>query len=165
MLPIVIKTVEHKPADLSMRAHREISREAFTGMGTEWHQHMLPLRFTANSPHYPRKKRTRRYLARKQKLYEAGKIEAPNIDNLLTGASRDAFKLPAIARAYPTRVTVQVEAPKYFGMRPYKSTQPDKWAEITWISGAEQQKLSTVWLGTYDRLREQRNETRTFSTG
>lgn len=165
MFPIVIKIVEHRPADLSARAHREVSKEAFRALGQEWQQIMLPKRFTENAPNYPRKRRTAKYLKRKQRLYEQGKARFPNVDNVLTGQMADILTLPGVVRAFPTRASVQKIGPRYIGMRPFKSSQPDKWAELTWLAATEKKELNATWMGTYDRLRAQRNETRTFRTG
>jgi hypothetical protein len=165
VFPILITTVERNPADLSARAHRQFSTEAFRALGQAWQTGMLPTRFAENAPNYPRKRRTRKYLDRKKKLFDQGKARFADVDNVLTGNMADILTLPGIVRAFPTHAAVNKIGPKYIGMRPYKSNQPDKWAELTWLADDEKQKLNATWLGTYDRLRDRRNETRTFSTG
>jgi hypothetical protein len=165
MFPITISTVERNPADLSARAHRDISRACFSAIGETWQKEILPPRFTPGSPHYPHKPRSAAYLRRKAQLYARGQARYANVDNVLTGNMADILSRPGVVRAFPTRATIQKIGPRYITMRPFASNQPDKWAELIYLKRDEQRRLNREFGETYDRLRKSTNETRHFSTG
>lgn len=164
MFPILIRIVERNPADLSARAHREISRQAFAAIGQLWQKEILPPRFTPNSPHYPHKQRTAAYQRAKQRAYAQGRARYPDVTNVFTGNMADVLSRPGIVRAFPTRASVQKIGPRYITMRPFNSHQPDKWAELVFLKRDEARRLNRVFGEVYEAGRKARNETRTFST-
>lgn len=160
VFPIQIKVTERSVA-LSARAHKECARQAFGLVAETWQKQILPTRFTTNSPSYPHKRRTDRYLARKEKLFERGKAKFRDVTNVLTGNMAEILTRPGIVRAFPTRASVSKVGTRYIDMRPYKARQPDKWAELCFLTPAERERLNAAWLGRYDLERERRLETKT----
>lgn len=165
MFPVLIRIVERNPADLSARAHREISREAFAAIGQLWQREILPPRFRPGAPHYPHKQRTEAYLRAKQRAYQRGRARYPDVTNVFSGNMADLLSRPGIVRAFPTRATIRKIGPRYITMRPFNSRQPDKWAELTFLKRNERKRLNRVFGEVYDQGRKARNETRTFATG
>lgn len=142
-------TLENFP---SVRSFRAAMTKANSAAGDYWHEHILPRHFTREARHrYHHKPRTSKYLARKQGMAFAGRqIQGHGIkyggqiDNVLTGRGEDALRAGATTRAYPTRVTISMVGPYYMTMRPFRSNQPNKGAEVTFVSGDEVLELAEV---------------------
>ncbi|HEY1600452.1 MAG TPA: hypothetical protein VGG64_12670 [Pirellulales bacterium] len=135
---------EERPPEASARAWDGICRDANAGMGELWHREMLAPHFTpAAKGIYHHQPRTGPYLRRKLQLASRGlALEGGIVDNLLTGLMRSALEAGGMVRAYPSRVTIGMVGPRYCTMRPYKSGQPDKAAEILAITDSEEKRLA-----------------------
>lgn len=145
-IPLKITMIETQPPDVSARKWREFSREAHREQGLHWHAHLLPLHFTPQARfrygHQPRAAKTRE---RKRKAAAAGKArDGGLIDNVWTGLLRQSLQSVATVRAFPSRVSIQMLGPRYITMRPFKSNQPDKAAEITAVTDDERRTLERI---------------------
>lgn len=152
---ILIRTTitEEKPFDVTVRAWPKMQRQANMDMGSYWYKHFLPRHFRYDAKEkYHHQKRTRGYMIRKQRMAAKGKAIAPGtVDNMLSGASRDAMLASVVIRAFPTRATVNMVTPSYFQMRPYKNNQPNKGEEIARVTADELQKLNEVGAASLEK--------------
>jgi len=114
---------------------------------------MLPDHFKKSTQgKYGYAKRSPKYLARKKKRWASRRplkngqyIEGSGeTDNVLTGDMRDMLTRSNIVRAFPTRVSVNMEGPRYMTMRVYKANQPDKLKEISTTTQQERELLAKV---------------------
>jgi hypothetical protein len=167
MIPMIITTVERNPADLSARAHAECARGAWQAVGEYWQREILPPRFRPGAS-YPHKHRSPAWLKRKRAMAERGALIGGrpilfggNVTNVLTGNMAELVTRPGVVTGFPTRGSVRKVGPRYVTMRPFQSNQPDKWAELTFVNQGDRAALGQVWMATYARLRDARNETRT----
>lgn len=124
------------------RKYTRAAKEAFAEMGALWHDKILPLHFERGAKHrYDYAPRTQKYRARRARKGVAG-----DTDMVFTGAMRDQMERFATIKAFPTRATVNVQAPSYMTLRPntYKgSTQPDKFSELSRMTNADFKQLET----------------------
>jgi len=157
VLPIKFDVQFDRGHQVSKRAHIEAMREAHRAAGELWHAKMLPKHFTAQAKAtYQHQARKPKYIERKKRMALAGKVLLSGvIDNVLHGLTEDALKGFVSVKAFPTRFTLRMSGPSYLSMRPYKSGQPDKAAEITRITATEKKELAAEMRRTYlRRVRE-----------
>ena len=158
MFPILITTVERNPADLSARAHAECARGAWQAVGEEWQAEILGPRFQPGAQ-YTHRTRTSKYQRLKEHWAQTGRLIGGRpvlfggrVVNVLTGNMAELLSRPGIVRAVASHATVRKVGPRYITMRPYKSNQPDKWAELTALNQDDRARLGKTWLETYRRL-------------
>lgn len=164
-LPVVIVTKLERPAGVSVRDHREWAKEAHRVEGQYWQHEVLPPRFTPASPHYPHRPRSAGYLRQKARAAMRGiAIFGGQVLNVYTGKMASLLMQPGTVRAFPTRVSIRKFGPRYITMRPYKSDQPDKWAELAYVKRSEANHMARLLMETYDRLRRESSRTEVHST-
>lgn len=124
------------------RKYDRAAKDAFGEMGGLWHSDILPLHFEESAKHrYHYQPRTKKYRDRRARLGVAG-----DTDMVFTGDMRRAMLAFATIRAYPTRATVNVQAPFYMTLKPNASkgsSQPDKFKELSGLTQADYNKLQT----------------------
>jgi hypothetical protein len=146
-LAVFIRINVKRSRRITVRVWRKAMKAAFQLVAVTWLNTMLPRRFAPPGYSAPWiKRRTQKYLRRKQGLIEAGAegIEAVNRyqHNVLTGGMRDWMLSTAQIRSYPTRATVTFSKglkPIYVRANPLKG--PDMFREVTRLSQAEQVQL------------------------
>lgn len=139
---------------VTVRVWRRSMKVAFQLVARLWLAKMLPRRFAPPGYSAPWiKRRTTKYLRRKQKLIEIGAegIEAVSRfqNNVLTGAMRDWLLNTWQIKSYPTRATVtwsKALKPDYVRLNPLKG--PDMFREVTRISQAEARELRILVIKT-----------------
>lgn len=155
---ILIKTtiIEDRPLDVTVRAWPKMKTAANHKVGAYWRQYFFPKHFEYNAKNkYGHQQRSRGYLIKKQRMAAKGKAVAPGtVDNVFTGEMKRALMSSVSIRSYPTRATVKMTGPNYALMRPYKSGQPNKGAELTAVTPEELHKLQQVM---HDELERQLN--------
>lgn len=138
---------------VTVRKFRAAATVANSELGREWHSTMLPDHFKKGTQDkYGYAKRKPRYVAWKKKKWASRRplkngqyVEGSGeTDNVLTGDMRDTLTRGNIVRAFPTRVSVNMEGPRYMTMRVYKSNQPDKLKEISTTTQQERELLAKV---------------------
>lgn len=152
MIRIRSKIIETRPPEVSIRNWRRITRDAHAEMGALWHREMLPKHFQQNARAiYKHKVRSKKWTSRKRALARRGRLgngravqKGGLVDNVFTGLLEDSLKSSATIRAFPSRVTIRMNGPRYISMRPFHSNQPDKAAEITTTTKAEAIQLAKV---------------------
>jgi hypothetical protein len=150
--PIKIRMEFERPADVSQRAWAEITRQAHGEMGEQWHREFLPLHFQAGArERYGYQSRSRGYLEKKRRLFLRGLSKGTELQDLVfTGEMRSLLTSYSLIRAYPSRASVEMVAPRYITFRPFDgpaevrkaSSQPNKMAEVTTVNAAEASILS-----------------------
>lgn len=166
---IMLRIEEPDWDDLSVRAHREVARESYAAMGKFWVQKYLPDHFQPYSrAKYRYQLRTRKYMQRKRALAARGLVrDGGAIDLVFSGRSRQMLTRPALIRGYPTRVTLDLDAPDYFTVRfnprGRGRRQPDKMAELGRTISSQDRHLGEVLHDTAATLiaayRGQRKQT------
>jgi hypothetical protein len=153
MFPIHITVRFSKPPDVSIRQWNEAMREAHAVQGRHWHETMLPRHFSLEARdrygYQPRGKTYQFYkeLAARGKgpfQHQGPVLEQGKMDLVFSGLLRRTMLDPARIRAFPSRVTVTMIGPRYITMRPFKTRQPDKAAEVTAVTPDEQRELDQV---------------------
>lgn len=184
--PILIKIRMERPPEVAVRRWNEITRAGHEEEGRHWHQKMLPEHFKPYAKFkYRHRRRTRKYLDRKLKLAQAGKVlEGGQIDNVAKGAMRRAIQSTGVVRAFPSRVSIKMIGPRYMTFRSiadldeetkkkiragrvgkgkFSGDQPDKPKELLTVTAPEEKKLAEVLGGSVERqlreLREPREQT------
>jgi hypothetical protein len=137
-------TIETRPPEVKLREWNNIMKEANAAQGELWHDEMLPDHFTPDAKNrYHHQPRDPRYIKRKIRMSEHGIVKEHGlVDNVFYGHMRKMLREGAIVRPYPTRVTIRMIGPRYVTMRPYKSNQPNKAAELTTVTPDEEQRLA-----------------------
>lgn len=143
---LLIRTTISQENFPSKRAWDRARTRAHADQGSHWHQHLLPKHFQPDAKtRYQHKPRTEKYIKRKKRLAKIGKVKyGGEVDNVATGFMERILTSSASIRAYPSRVTVGMPGPRYINMRPHKSNQPDKAAEIIRVTDAEAKELEKV---------------------
>ena len=159
-MPLVIRvnTAAFGPEDVFTakgkltRKFARCAKEAYAEMGSLWHDKILPLHFYSRAKHrYSYAPRSMKYRMRRN----VKGIEA-DVDLVFSGAMRTQMQQFATIRAFPTRATVNVQAPPYMTLRPNTtnfgsakrerlggSTQPDKFKELSALTTADYNQLQT----------------------
>jgi len=173
---ILIRTTitEEKPFDVTVRAWPKMKTAAHQKVGDYWWKHFLPRHFRYDAKHkYKHAKRNTSYLLSKQKKARFGRALSPGtVDNVLTGAAKQALMSSSTIRAFPTRATLKMVAPSYFLMKPFTGNrsagftygkngsktinagagqQPPKGEETTRVTPAERAKLGEVLRDEMER--------------
>jgi hypothetical protein len=153
MFPLRITTKFTKPPEASVRQWRACMKEAFEEQGRVWHSEFLPRHFEPYAAaKYGYQDRGKKYQQYKELAarglgpyrYQGPVLEGGKVALVFTGLLKRTMIEPARIRAFPTRVTIRMIGPRYITMKPYKTRQPDKAAEITTVLPAEQRKLDKV---------------------
>lgn len=136
--------------DLSGRAIRRVSKESYGDVGEVLHTTILPRHWQVDAAQkYRHQPRTPGTIRRKQRLAERTAwfktVDGQPIDNLHTGKMRSQMLAVGVVRAFPSRVSLRLQAPRYMTMRPYKSGQPDKFAEIQRATPDDVQLMEVTW--------------------
>jgi hypothetical protein len=157
MLPIYISIREERPPEVSVRRWRAELAESQHQVGEEWHRNTFPKHFSHSAPAtYDYQKRSPLYLIKKRKLALQGKaVDGGQIDNVLTGLTRELMSDLVSVQATPQRVTVHMQAPSYVTLKPNVfrgSTQPDKYAELTRVTEPEQERAASILAKAVKRL-------------
>lgn len=141
-----------RPPDVGLRKWKECTKAGHAAMGQYWHKNYLPDHFTrAARTKYGHQARRPKYLRNK----ERGGTRSVNgrvvqikyggqVDNVFSGEMETLVRSPALIQAFPSRATVKMVGPRYVSMRPYKSGQPDKGAEISRVIPDQQRVLEKV---------------------
>ena len=151
---IMLRTEEPDWDDLSVRAHRDIAKTAYGAMGKFWVDKYLPDHFQPYShAKYGYAVRTKKYLQRKRALASRGVVrDGGAIDLVFSGRSRELLQRPALVRAYPSRVTLDFDAPDYFTRRfnpmGRGRRQPDKMGERSGAIPSQEKHLADVLEST-----------------
>ncbi len=147
---IMLRVEEPDWDDLSVRAHREIARNSYAAVGKFWVEKYLPDHFQPYSgAKYGYQPRTKKYLQRKRALAARGLVrDGGAVDLVFSGRSRQMLLRPALIRAYPTRVTLDFDAPDYFTIRfnprGRGRRQPDKMDELSRTIPSQERHLADV---------------------
>lgn len=141
-----LQMLEQRPPEASIRAWRGITRAAYEEAGAHWHREILPRHFTPDAKgRYRHQERTRKYLIRKLRLASIGKVEGGGlIDNVFTGQMRRLLLGVGVVRAFPSRFSITMPGPRYVAMKPFKSNQPNKAAEIITVTPDEDREISQI---------------------
>lgn len=134
----VTLTIE-QPPDVGRNKWRQFCKAGHQAMGDYWQKYMLPDHFTRSAPSkYGHKQRSPKYLKNKQR---GGKRKVNGrwvqiqyggqVDNVFSGDMEKMLRSSPVVKAFPTRTTITMSGPRYVSMRPFKSNQPNKGAEIT----------------------------------
>ena len=133
----------------SKRAWTRAMKAAHEHLGAYWHKFMLPRHFRTDAREkYNHEPRTFAYLRRKEGLgyRKSGKVKyAGKIDNVYSGLMEETLKGQGTVRAFPSRVTINMQGPRYITMRPHESNQPDKAAEILRCTSEEDLEMARVF--------------------
>ena len=163
---------------LSNRGHRRITKEGFTAAGLHWKEVMLPRHFKRNAKdRYGHQKRSEKYQTRKEAAAagrqtiknKAGQripvVKGGTVDLVLSGDSETAIKQTARVRGFPKRATVDMLAPKYFGIK-FKS-RPNMIDELTTVRKQEETKLQSIALEAANKQlkKELKSKRRTTQAG
>lgn len=145
-MAVLIRTVIDESEFPSKRAWRAAMLAAHQAMGAHWHSAILPKHFTqAAQIRYRHQRRQQKYLAYKKALAKRGKVKYyGNVDLVFSGQLEKSLSSFVTVRAFPTRVTVSMNGPRYITMRPYLTAQPDKAREITTVVPEESDALAAV---------------------
>ena len=158
MIPIKIAVTVEWPFDgsrggASIRAWKRIMTKAHSEQGDYWHSKILPRSFTRSArARRKHKQRTGKYLKFKQamarrgaRLRGGGTVQkSGRVDNVFSGEMAQRLQAVGTVRAFPSRVSISMTGPRYITMRPFKSNQPDKAAEITSVTSDEASKLARI---------------------
>lgn len=132
------------------RKFARCAKEAYEAMGSLWHDKILPLHFARGAKHrYGYQPRSQKYRRRRARLGVAG-----DTDLVFTGDMQKQMQQFATIRGFPTRATVNVSAPYYMTLRPNTfagSSQPDKFKELSGLTGADYKQLETKLQTTIER--------------
>lgn len=155
MIPIVTTIRFERPPGVSIRQWRAGMKEAHREQALTWHREMLPDHFKPYARFkYQHQPRSQRYIrdklhgVDKRGPYRKHAVESPgNTDLVFTGRMRDMLVMQnPLVRAYPTRARLDYTSPPYLIERVNRrrSTQPDKWREITTVSADQSRRLEEV---------------------
>lgn len=139
------------------RKFARCAKDAYAEMGSLWHDKILPLHFLKTAKHrYHYAPRSWKYRLRRDPSMRPGSLPsdyanrkkgvAGDTDMVFSGDMRKQMQQFATIRAYPTRATVNVQAPTYMTLRPntFKgSTQPDKFRELSQLTQSDYKTLET----------------------
>ena len=132
------------------RKFARCAKEAYAEMGSLWHAEILPLHFAPGAKHrYGYAPRSQKYRRRRKVRGVAG-----DTDVVFTGDMRKQMQQFATIRSFPTRATVNVQAPTYMTLKPNTfagSNQPDKFKELSGLTGADYKQLETKLQTTIER--------------
>jgi hypothetical protein len=150
VMPIYIEMEFTKPNLCSMRAWNRLLKEAHQRQGRYWRDVLLPRHFKPDAKgKYHHQPRSAQYIRRKIKAAQIGKcLEGGMTDNVYTGTLRDLFSKTGVITATPTRVRIALKGPRYIGMIPDKSNQPNKAKEILTVADDEVQTLRDIVMDT-----------------
>jgi hypothetical protein len=150
VMPIYIEQEFSKPELCSMRAWNRVLRESHQRQGRYWRDTLLPLHFRPESKEkYGHQPRTAQYIRRKMRAAAVGKcLEGGVVDDVFTGTLRDLFLRTGIIYATNTRVRISLKGPRYIGMVPDKSNQPNKAKEILTMRDEETETLRDIVFDT-----------------
>lgn len=138
---------------LGKRAMDRAYRAAYEAAGRVHHQQLIPRHFQKQrQDQYRDKPRSRGYAIAKAKIAAKGKAEAADTDRVFKGLMKQTMTEFATVRAYPTRYTITMQAPRYMTMRPYKSNQPDKFKEIEAMAADDWPVMEGVFQKELERV-------------
>lgn len=160
--PIVIKVIENKPPDLTVREWRSIRRNTYEAIGRYWYANILPDHFKLNAASiYGYRKRRDDYEEKKQQALTTGqKISGKDVSPLavtmsltLSGLLYKAMTARGfIVRAFPSRFTVKMPGLPYTPARQRTAKQPHLQGELTKLLKREIDVLQKV--GKKEGLRQ-----------
>ena len=143
-IPIKITTYYEQPPEVTVRTWRELLRESHADIGDHWVRTMLPGHFERGAREkYGYAARSKGYLARKTNVWRKGKAAPPFLDLVFSGDMRRVMLSVVSVRGFPSRTTITMVAPNYMTFRP-KGNQPDKHAEVTRVTPAQERELSEL---------------------
>lgn len=144
----------------TVRDRREVLKAAWGDLGLHWHQQYLPRHFAPGAAsRYGYQPRTAAYLRRKLRAARQGKATAGGTTPLVfTGLLKRSLMSLATIRDYPSRFTLEMEAPSYAPMRPRDASRPPLAAEATRVRADEARALANFLAGriTYHNRRVRR---------
>ena len=145
---------------VSEREYTRAMSAVHQAVGIEWQSKMLPLHFKKSAQaKYAYKPRTSKYLEWKKKKWKQRRpmkngqyVEGSGeTDLVLSGDMRDMMLGPAVIRAFPTRVSINLTGPRYMTMRT-NSNQPDKLLEVATTTERERVELAKVAETAFERM-------------
>jgi len=140
--------IDDRPPDISIRRWRTFTRDAMSEVGNLYDQAFKMRHFEAGAAaRYGYRPRTAAHIAKKAKLVARGSFQISpdaNRDLIMSGLLRRAINQRHIARAFPTRVTVNMPTPNYAQMTPRRPNMPNLGAEIVAVSSDEYDQMQTV---------------------
>ena len=140
---------------LGKRAMDRAFRAAYEATGNVHHQHLIPRHFDKKrQDQYRDKPRSKGYAIAKAKIAAKGKAKSADTDRVFTGLMQQTMTEFATVRAYPTRYTITMQAPRYMTMRPYKVNQPDKFKEIEAMASDDWPVMEGVFQKELERAIE-----------
>ncbi|MEP3477999.1 MAG: hypothetical protein ABJZ55_02015 [Fuerstiella sp.] len=152
--PIVIKVLETKPPDVTVRNWRSITKGTYRAIGRHWYANMLPNHFKANAANvYGYRQRSKDYLEQKRKAAAAGRslgrkrvsAFAATMSLTVSGTLHRAMTASGVViKAYPTRFTVKMPGLPYTPSRQRSSKQPFLQKELTTLLKREIDVLKGV---------------------
>ncbi len=127
-----------QPPDIGKRKWGECVKAGLLREAQVWQRDFLPRHFTPEArviyKHQPRKSK---YLKNKERggrrkvngrwvtIQRGGQV-----DNVFSGDMEKLLRGSIVIKLFPSRATLTMSGPQYISMRPYKSGQPNKAAEI-----------------------------------
>lgn len=150
-----------KPQEVSIRAHRNMTKAAHRVQGLYWHVNYLPKHFLPSAKtRYRYRRRTMKTTKRKQQLAARGKVQmGGTVDLVWTGRTRERLGEFATLREFPTRVTVRMVGPDYLRTN-YRAHRPNLKGEITATVNEERKQLAKVFRDDYTARLAQYRKTR-----
>jgi hypothetical protein len=153
VVPILIDVVE-KPADagISARAWAKALKSAHLAAGRFWQRELLLRHFKPGAKgRYQYQPRARAYIIEKLRLAKVGRVEeGGQVDLVFSGTLRQFMQETGRINAYPTRVTIRMDGPRYIGMVPRNTRQPNKAQEILSITDDERASIREVFQEAFD---------------
>lgn len=141
MFPIRVVTIHEAHPDLVRRELHEVTRMAHYAKGQVWATELLPEHFRPSATAaFGYQQRTFKHNKHKRALAAIGKAEDGGTSPLVVSGRlrRDLLRAKHMIRAYPTRVTIDLVGPKYFGYRRWPGS-PDMVREVKAMSARHEQ--------------------------
>lgn len=134
-----------RPKDISIRAHRDMMRQAHRVQGLYWHTNHLPRHFEQRAVNrYGYQRRKAATLKRKERLAAKGKVlMGGKVYLVWTGRTMQNLRDFVGIREFPSRVTVRMVGPDYLRIN-YTGNRPNLKREITATTADERRELAGV---------------------
>ena len=137
MYVVNLKITYDPPPSKYSRKFNATTKAAYLAGAKYWHQQFLPMHFRAGAESkYHYRTRTEKYLNRK------GKRGKPPL--VYSGATQEAVESYVKIKPYPSRVRLEMHAPRYVKMVPRSAKHPNLGREIAETTPAEVAQIAAV---------------------
>jgi len=168
VIPIHIKIEFDPPAETYGRKLPEVTREAHRRAALHWHAEILPGHFTDYARfRYGHKSRSSRYLKYKRLYARLGRgvQDGGRIDLVYSGLTRRKMLRPPAVKAFPSRATLDMHAPSYVKMRPFRRNAPAMGEELVRMNANDLQAVEEVLGRAAEEGLKKINDTRRVIVG